>query len=272
MTSIIDNEDIYADSEGTLYTTSLAVVRVFEKEHKNVMQAIVNLTNRQNYDDVEYVEINLGPTKRPSMVVGLGESIYQPTSETSVTTELEEFDKENFILTTYKDAQNKKRPMYKLTEEGFMLLVMGFEGKKAKGLKIAFIKAFKELKKNYQSRRLLASGYKDMSAQVKSLKESQGKEPMFYHYSNEADMINRLVFGKTSAKMVEELGENFRDKLSLEQKYLLHQFQVMNKNLIELGFEFDDRKTRLTNLLPSKVNYLKKLEQTKKDKLLKDYE
>ncbi len=53
-----------------------------------------------------------------------------------------EFGGRNFSLTSYKDKWNREKPMYEVTKNGFMFLVMGFNGRKADALKVAFIEAF----------------------------------------------------------------------------------------------------------------------------------
>lgn len=48
----------------------------------------------------------------------------------------------NFALSEYTDKTGRILPMYKITRDGFSLLVMGFTGEKAYKWKIEFIKAF----------------------------------------------------------------------------------------------------------------------------------
>lgn len=57
----------------------------------------------------------------------------------------EEFSRSNFGLAEYYDDQGKKRPMYEITRDGFMLLSMGFTGTNATRLKIAFIEEFNRM-------------------------------------------------------------------------------------------------------------------------------
>lgn len=54
----------------------------------------------------------------------------------------------NFEPSSYTNEQNKEQPMYNITKDGFVLLVMGFTGKKATEFKIAYINAFNEME-NY---------------------------------------------------------------------------------------------------------------------------
>ena len=64
-----------------------------------------------------------------------------------------------------------------------------------------------------------------------------------YHYSNECDLLNKLVTGMTAKKFKEVRGvDSVRDALSVAQIQLLDRLQRQNTALIELGFTYDDRK------------------------------
>lgn len=54
----------------------------------------------------------------------------------------DEFSRSNFGLAEYIDKQGKKRVMFEMTKDGFMLLVMSYKSKKAMAIKISYIKAF----------------------------------------------------------------------------------------------------------------------------------
>lgn len=64
----------------------------------------------------------------------------------------EKFNALNFKDVTYTDAKGEKRPMYQITKNGFVFLVMGFTGKKAAAFKEAYIAEFdrmeEELRQN----------------------------------------------------------------------------------------------------------------------------
>jgi len=53
-----------------------------------------------------------------------------------------EFAHANFGACSYTDLNNRERPMYEITRDGFTLLAMGFTGQKAMQFKIAYIEAF----------------------------------------------------------------------------------------------------------------------------------
>lgn len=58
----------------------------------------------------------------------------------------EEFGRRNFTPTSYLDSQGKQQPAYHLTEDGWILLVMGFTGPQAARVKEAYIGAFNALR------------------------------------------------------------------------------------------------------------------------------
>lgn len=57
----------------------------------------------------------------------------------------EEFTARNFAASEYTDETGRTLPMFILYRDGFMLLVMGYTGKKALGMKLAYIEAFNRM-------------------------------------------------------------------------------------------------------------------------------
>lgn len=88
--------------DGRPATTSLEVARFFGKQHQHVIRDITGLTDNCP----------------------------------------ESFSASNFGRASYLDEQAKNRPMYIIYRDGFMLLVMGYTGKKALAIKLAYIEAF----------------------------------------------------------------------------------------------------------------------------------
>lgn len=64
----------------------------------------------------------------------------------------EKFSRLNFELASYLDEQAKNRPMYIIYRDGFMLLVMGYTGKKALAIKLAYIEAFNAMEEELARR------------------------------------------------------------------------------------------------------------------------
>ncbi|HBC1013330.1 TPA: Rha family transcriptional regulator [Escherichia coli] len=66
-----------------------------------------------------------------------------------------EFTARNFAASEYTDSTGRKLPMYQITKNGFVFLVMGFTGKKAAAFKEAYIAEFDrmeaELHQNHTS-------------------------------------------------------------------------------------------------------------------------
>lgn len=57
----------------------------------------------------------------------------------------EEFNARNFAGVDYIDGKGEVRPMYEMTKNGFIFLVMGFTGAKAAAIKEAYIHVFDEM-------------------------------------------------------------------------------------------------------------------------------
>ena len=55
------------------------------------------------------------------------------------------FTERNFTLSEYEDSTGRKLPMYQMTKDGFIFLVMGFTGSKAAKFKEDYINAFNEM-------------------------------------------------------------------------------------------------------------------------------
>ncbi|HAG2136704.1 TPA: hypothetical protein G8V68_000735 [Salmonella enterica] len=66
-----------------------------------------------------------------------------------------DFTERNFTLSEYTDSTGRKLPMYDITKDGFVFLVMGFTGKKAARFKEAYIAEFNrmEAELNHQYRK-----------------------------------------------------------------------------------------------------------------------
>ena len=65
----------------------------------------------------------------------------------------EKFSQRNFASANYLDDQAKNRPLFIIFKDGFILLVMGYTGKKALVIKLAYIEAFNALEAELQRQR-----------------------------------------------------------------------------------------------------------------------
>ena len=95
-------------------TTSLKIAECFEKRHDHVLRDIQSL--------IEQCPQN--------------------------------FTDPNFGVSEYTDSTGRKLPMYTIYFDGFILLVMGYTGKKALNMKLAYIAAFNAMREQLEAQSL----------------------------------------------------------------------------------------------------------------------
>lgn len=131
------NEIVYRGDSNQPLTNSKLVAEVFGKEHRNVVRDIKNL-------------IEGGVLKNEQTPM--------------------------FEETTYVNEQNKQSyPMFIMNQDGFTLLAMGFNGKKAMEFKLKYIEAFNAMKRQIeQSNPSVPQNYLEaLKSLVKSEEEKQ---------------------------------------------------------------------------------------------------
>lgn len=149
-----------------------------------------------------------------------------------------------FHKTTYKAKGNRKSyPMYEMNRDGFSLLVMGFTGEKALHWKINYIKAFDTMEEYITS---IQSAKMDYPALTRAIEQAH-EEPKFYHFSNEINMINRIVLGTDAKHFKEENGidkeeNSIRPYLTAEQIKAIEELQRIDIGLLVANIEFEQRK------------------------------
>ena len=200
------------------FCSSLQVAESFEKQHGHVLRDI--------------------------QAIGLSKSGDTPEN-------VADFYKNNFVRTTYLDTQGKKQPMYLMTKNGFTLLVMGYSGEKAMSFKVEYIKRFDDMEEFIKKYILSRDDFQPFTQAIQDAYE----EPHSYHYSNEYDMINRIVLG-CSAKQYKELNglgdvASIRPFLTDRQFKAIRKLQLEDIRLLYKGVEYDGRKSRLISLSAS---------------------
>lgn len=158
---------------------------------------------------------------------------------------IEEFCKENYFEHKYKDESGKLAREVLMTKKGSMLLVMGFKGAKALIFKIGLLNRFEVMERFIVSLETARIEHPAFTAAIMDAHE----EPKHYHFSNEADMINRIVLGM-SAKKFREMndipkGESIRPYLSMEQIQAVETLQRVDIGLIVAIPEYEERKKTL---------------------------
>lgn len=156
-----------------------------------------------------------------------------------------EFIALNFEGNTYRDARGRKLPRYLLTRDGFTMLVMGYTGPKAMHFKELYIQRFNEMEQCVRSLLSARQEFPMLTEMICRLHES----PKAYHFSNEADMLNRIVLGM-SAKQFRlangiEKGQSIRPYLTAKQIHALDRLQHLDYGLLYSCPDFQQRKQML---------------------------
>ena len=71
------------------------------------------------------------------------------------------FSESNFGLSSYLTEQNKEMPMYVMSKDGFVLLVMGYTGPEAMRMKKAYIARFNEMEEQLRTTSPLLPNFRD---------------------------------------------------------------------------------------------------------------
>lgn len=96
-----------------------------------------------------------------------------------------------------------------------------------------------------------ANLFKPMCAALDAARAEQGKETQGRHYSNESNMIARIVLGGMTAKQwaqVNGIDGEPRDSMSAGQLEHLSYLESTNITLIDMGMQYNQRKAELTRL------------------------
>lgn len=112
------------------------------------------------------------------------------------------------------------------------------------------IRKLKEEDQRKKDRLAAKTGYLELSEAVKN-----DHDPVKgYHFSNEANLINRIVLGMDSKKYKElHQIENIRDNLDSFQVKSIEELQKLETSLIKLGVDYQERKDQLTKFYNEKM-------------------
>lgn len=156
-----------------------------------------------------------------------------------------EFRLLNFEESSYKNEQGKKQPCVNMTRDGFTFLVMGYRGKKAAQFKEAYINRFNQMEKFIKTLVETRTQFPLLTENIKLLHDN----PKAYHFSNECDMLNRIVLGKTAKQIRQEngleKGESIRPYLTESQIEILDILQKVDIGLLVSVPDFEQRKRHL---------------------------
>ncbi|EAA7383379.1 MULTISPECIES: Rha family transcriptional regulator [Salmonella] len=172
--------------------------------------------------------------------------------------DLEEFGRVGFEIRTLdtKGGRQKQRVAL-LNEQQTTLLITYMRNNEVvrsfkKRLVAEFFTMRSALAKKKMDRNSARLEYKPMTDAIKHEREAQGKQISPHHFSNEADLINRLALGMTAAKfrVHHEIGkkEPIRDYLTPEQIHCITELQRANTVFISMGWDFEQRKEVLRGM------------------------
>jgi len=157
----------------------------------------------------------------------------------------EDFGRLNFQPTFYTDVWNRKQTAYAMTRAGFTMLVMGYTGQKAMRFKELYIRRFNEMKQFIKTLVTARKEFPLLTENIKLLHEN----PKPYHFSNECDMINRIVTGMSAKQFRQahglEKGTSIRPYLTDEQVRMMETLQKVDIGLLVAVPDYEQRKRHL---------------------------
>lgn len=189
-------------SNGEPVTDSLAISEEFGRRHDNVIQSLENLIKDGTINRLD------------------------------------------FKVVKYSDAKGEQRKKIELSERGALIAMPFIGGKKSRQGQVILVNSFLAMRAEaagqapwIESRKAAAVSYITMSETLQETREDQGKATAGYHYSNEAKMINGILF--------DTVGAVDRKTLSSKQLSLLVRVESKNAILIGTGKTFAERKAAL---------------------------
>ena len=166
--------------------------------------------------------------------------------------ELSDDHYESFVV---QNTNNTTSVIFNLTLDQCMLVSM----RESKSVRRFVLAKIKELELKLQSTRLFAltrKTSKDEFLPMTNAIAEAHEEIKPYHFSNEADLINRIILGCTASKYRKdndiEKDEAIRDYFTQCQVDCVVALQRANTVYIEDGLDFQERKIKLQSLFDRK--------------------
>lgn len=163
------------------------------------------------------------------------------------------FRQSNFGQSSYQNLQNKKQPMFIMTEDGFSFLVMGYTGEKAGEFKEKFIAAFNSMKSvlsamspvNLTKLQILEMAIESEKKVIALEKENKILSPKADYADRVLVSDNQLVdIGQASKLLKLPFGRNSFFKRLREDGIFFKNRNEPKQEFIERGY-FDVRKSSI---------------------------
>lgn len=197
-------------TKDTATIDSLTVAKGFEKSHNKVLrdiQAIIETVSKSHNPKMDSEELT-----EPKM-----DRLNEKYKDIHIT---KNKLKQYFIKSEYIDSKGRTYPMYLLTEKGFNLLAMGYNGKKFIAYKMALLDEFERIKKELTKYR---QQYEASKPTQKALSQAIAEHPCYKGSArlgmNIATMnsnIIKLVTGDRRMKKAELNAEELAEFETLE--------------------------------------------------------
>ena len=164
----------------------------------------------------------------------------------------EEFRLHNFVQSSYENSQGKQQPMFLVTRDGFVLLVMGYTGELAMRFKEAYIKQFNAMESALRGKLIeREKGIAVRQALTKALQQSTENERMHGHaYSTYTNVIYKVLFGMSAAQLREKYkikaSDNLRDCFTQEELRAIQSMECLVSGLVDCGWEYTAVKDFIT--------------------------
>ncbi len=212
--------------------------------------------------------INRGKAFTTSLILAQGMGISARSVRSLIEkykTELESFARVTFQMQTLQtNGGPQEVKVYFLTEEQATFVISLMRNTPQ------VMKFKKELVEHFYEMRMVLNNLTQAKDNYKALSEAiynfYGDTVNPHVYSNEANMINRIVLGMSAKQKSDELGlkdsKSLRQHLSNEQIIALDRLQQVDIYLISTGIPYEERKTRLKKYYESIAN---KTADTNKD-------
>lgn len=212
----------------TAYCSSLQVAQELGKRHDHVLEDIARIAKKG--------------LPKPGESSDTDNQVHLARLEA-----ITDFFRENFIRTTYINSQNKKQPMYLITQEGLNVLIKTYNSEEALYFTILYSKRFKAYEAFIREYILAKDEFPIFTQAIADAYEDT--KP--WHFKNEIDMIYRIVLGM-DAKHFREIhglqkGASIRPYLTDAQHRAIRKLQAEDIRLLYFGMNYDTRKFTLAS-------------------------
>ena len=170
----------------------------------------------------------------------------------------QDFYKLNFVETfrsvDMPHGAKRKEPITFMTKDCFMFLVMGYRGQKASVIKENIIKRFNAMEAFIRD---YVIGRNEFPIFAQAIADAYDN-PQPYHYSNEVNMIYRIVLGMDAKQFRDahgiEHGKSILPFLSEAQYRAVRKLQAEDIRMLYRGNDYQERKFNLAaKALPAKL-------------------